>query len=73
MNAQFGAWKGGLRQAATPDCMGDIARKLTSEDISAAGAWLASRPLPAAGAAAAKPAAASALKLPLRCGSAGAP
>ena len=69
MNAQFGAWKGGLRKAATPDCMGDIARKLTSEDISAASAWLASRPLPAA--ATAKPAAA--LKLPLRCGSVGVP
>ena len=75
MNAQFGAWKGGLRQAASPDCMGDIARKLTSEDIGAAGAWLASRPWPAAAAAAAaKPAAAAdALKLPLRCGSAGVP
>ncbi len=46
LNAQFGAWRSGARQAAAPDCMAEISRKLTPEDISAVSAWLASRPIP---------------------------
>jgi len=63
--AQFGAWRTGQRQAASPDCMAEIAQRLTREDISAAAAWLASRPLPAN----AKPADRHPQPLPMRCGS----
>jgi len=41
--AQFGAWRSGLRRAAAPDCMGDIARKLSAEDVTAAATWLSSQ------------------------------
>ncbi|MFD2367314.1 c-type cytochrome [Pseudoduganella sp. GCM10020061] len=64
LNAQFGAWKTGTRKAAAPDCMAQIAARLTSEEISAASAWLASQPL----AADMRPAAAPTTKLPLPCG-----
>ncbi|MGV3655107.1 MAG: c-type cytochrome, partial [Noviherbaspirillum sp.] len=64
INAQFGAWKSGLRGAAAPDCMGQVAARLTAEEISAASAWLASQPLPASTA----PAPAGSVRLPLPCG-----
>ncbi|TFW09728.1 c-type cytochrome [Oxalobacteraceae bacterium OM1] len=64
INAQFGAWREGMRRAVAPDCMGDIARSLSLEEISAASAWLASQPAPA------DPAPAASIKLPLACGSA---
>lgn len=66
LNAQFGAWKNGTRRTASPDCMAQIAARLTVEDISAASAWLASQPVP--GNSDAMPA--SSEKLPLPCGSA---
>lgn len=65
LNAQFGAWKNGSRHAAAPDCMAQIAAKLTVEDISAASAWLASQPVPNDSA----PLAALPDKLPVSCGS----
>lgn len=46
LNGQFGAWRSGARRAAEPDCMGQIAGRMTVEDISAASAWLASQPVP---------------------------
>lgn len=46
LNAQFGAWKNGSRRAATPDCMAQIASRLSLEDISAAASWLAVQPVP---------------------------
>ena len=63
--AQFGAWRSGLRRAAAPDCMGDIAKRLSGEDVTAAAVWLSSQPVTGG------PAAADALpaKLPLACGS----
>lgn len=64
INAQFGAWKSGLRRAAAPDCMGEVAARLTAEEISAASAWLASQPLPARTA----PAPHGSVRLPLPCG-----
>lgn len=64
INAQFGAWKSGLRRAVAPDCMAQVAARLTVEDISAASAWLASHPLPASTA----PAAAGSVQPPLPCG-----
>lgn len=65
INAQFGAWREGRRRAAAPDCMHQLARQLTVEDISAASAYLASQPVPK------DPAPATSLPqpLPLACGS----
>ena len=65
LNAQFGAWRSGTRQAAAPDCMADISRKLTPDDIAALSAWLASQPVPDNIHAQPKTQA----KLPLHCGS----
>ncbi|WP_019140954.1 c-type cytochrome [Noviherbaspirillum massiliense] len=65
LNAQFGAWKSGARHAAAPDCMGQIATRLTLEDISAASTWLAAQPVPSDAA----PLAAASEKLPMECGS----
>ncbi len=47
LNAQLGAWRSGQRRAHAPDCMAQIARALTPEDLNAVTAWLASQPLPA--------------------------
>lgn len=66
LSAQFGAWKNGTRRTAAPDCMAQIAARLTVEDISAASAWLASQPVPDDS----SPEPASPVKLPLPCGSA---
>jgi len=63
---QFGNWRNGLRHAAAPDCMAELAQRLTPEDIGAVASWLAAQPVPAD----ARPAAAIARPLPLRCGSA---
>jgi cytochrome c553 len=62
--AQLGAWKAGLRVAAAPDCMHDIAQRLSGADIAAIAKWLGSQAVPA-GALQFQPSA----KLPLRCGS----
>lgn len=62
---QFGAWRSGQRKAAAPDCMAQITKQLTPDDIGAIANWLASRPLPFNP----KPAASIALPLPLECGS----
>ena len=44
--AQLGAWRTGQRRAAAPDCMADIARRLSPEDLFAVTAWLASETPP---------------------------
>jgi cytochrome c553 len=62
---QLGGWKTNLRKAAPPDCMADIARRLTDQDIAAVSAWLSSQPAPPNP----KPAAQVHLPLPLECGS----
>ena len=62
---QLGAWQTGQRRALAPDCMAEIARRLTPADISAVATWLAAQPVPGAAAAAGKPDA----QLGLRCGS----
>lgn len=64
LNGQLGAWKTGQRRAQAPDCMAQVARQLTPEDVSAISAWLAAQPVPAGGA----PATALPAPLPLRCG-----
>ncbi|HEY1042422.1 MAG TPA: cytochrome c4 [Telluria sp.] len=64
LNAQFGAWRNGARKAAAPDCMAQIAQKLTADEISAASAWLASQPV----ATDMRPAPPVAISLPIPCG-----
>jgi cytochrome c553 len=64
INSQFGAWREGTRRAAPPDCMGEIARQLTPEEVGAVSAWLSSQAMPANPAPSATP-----LKLPVACGS----
>lgn len=65
LKGQLGAWANGQRRAHAPDCMADIARALTPQDVSAVAAWLATRPVPVpARAAEALPA-----PLPQECGS----
>ncbi len=62
---QLGAWVNGQRRALVPDCMAQLARKMSGDDISALSTWLAQQPVPAGS----KPAPASAIALPMRCGS----
>jgi len=62
---EFGAWRNGQRHAASPDCMADIAQRLSADDVGALATWLAAQPVPAN----AKPAATIAQPLPMRCGS----
>lgn len=71
LNAQLGGWQTGQRRAHAPDCMADIARKLSPEDVNAVALWLAAQPVPdAAHAVAARPPRTPGqLPLPL-CGSA---
>ncbi|OYU46310.1 MAG: hypothetical protein CFE44_02800 [Burkholderiales bacterium PBB4] len=47
LNAQLGGWKTGQRKAHGPDCMADIARKLSESDSSAITHWLTAQPVPA--------------------------
>ena len=47
LNAQLGAWRGGQRQAHAPDCMAQIAKRLSSDDLNAVTHWLNAQPLPA--------------------------
>jgi len=65
LSGQFGAWKNGTRHAARPDCMAELAGRLSVDDISAVSAWLSLQPAPAD----ARPRAAAAKALPLECGS----
>jgi cytochrome c553 len=65
INAQFGAWKNKVRRAKAPDCMAEIANRLSTADIAAISSWLGARPLPDDP----TPATAIARPLPLACGS----
>jgi len=67
INAQFGAWKSKVRRAAAPDCMADIAARLSEADVAAVSGWLSKQ----APDDQARPGAANsiALPLPLACGS----
>ena len=65
INAQFGAWKNHVRRAHAPDCMAEIAARLSDADVAAVSGWLGTQvALPGA-----RPAAAISQPLPLRCGS----
>jgi cytochrome c553 len=45
--AQLGAWQTQQRRALAPDCMAQIAQRLTPADVGAVAAWLAAQPVPA--------------------------
>jgi len=45
--AQLGAWQTGQRQAAAPDCMAQVARRLSAQEVQAVAGWLAAQPVPA--------------------------
>lgn len=62
---QFGAWRNGQRKAAAPDCMGDIARRLSPQDVTAMATWLSAQPVRTG----AQPAGSLPGPLPLKCGS----
>lgn len=64
--AQFGAWRTGQRQAHSPDCMRDMANRLSPEDISAVATWLSAQALPTD----TRPAQRAAKPSPIQCGSA---
>jgi cytochrome c553 len=65
LNAQLGAWRSGERRAHAPDCMADVAKRLSSADIAAVVSWLAAQPVPSNSA----PAANLPRPIPLQCGS----
>ena len=62
---QIGAWRTKQRRAAEPDCMAEIASRMTGDDVAAAAAWLSTQPVPSGG----RPAGAPAARPPLTCGS----
>lgn len=63
--SQFGRWRTGQRKALAPDCMAQIANRLSPDDLGALATWLAAQPVPAN----AKPAATVDQPLPQDCGS----
>jgi cytochrome c553 len=63
---QLGGWQTDLRHAHAPDCMGQVAKALSSEDVGALASWLSAQPVPPN----AHPAPPAAKPMPLRCGSA---
>jgi cytochrome c553 len=46
LGAQLSAWTQGERSTVAPDCMADIAKRLTAEDAAAVTAWLAAQVVP---------------------------
>jgi cytochrome c553 len=47
LNAQLGAWQAGARRADAPDCMAEIAKRLSPDEVAAATSWLAAQRVPA--------------------------
>lgn len=43
---QLGAWRTGLRRATQPDCMAQVARRLTDQDVAAVALWIGAQPVP---------------------------
>lgn len=62
--AQIGGWRQGSRHADAPDCMAQVARALTAQEIVDLADWLAAQPVPDGG----QPAPAAPGPWPLRCG-----
>ncbi|CAM2180458.1 Cytochrome c domain-containing protein [Paraburkholderia sacchari] len=65
ISAQIGAWRSGSRHAKAPDCMHEIATRLTDDDVNSVAAWLSTQSAPQNPV----PAPAGSLKTPLACGS----
>lgn len=65
LGSQLGAWRTGQRHAQAPDCMAQIARRLTQAQVQALASWLAAQPVPGDGTAQASTPA----DPPLVCGS----
>jgi cytochrome c553 len=63
--AQFGAWRTGQRRAMAPDCMADIAKRLSRDEVSVMAKWLAAQTLPLG----TMPAPPATQPHPMRCGS----
>ncbi len=64
INAQFGAWRNQKRKAHTPDCMAEVANRLSESDVAAVSGWLAAQPADPN----ARPAASLPKPLPMECG-----
>lgn len=64
---QLGAWRTGQRHAKAPDCMADIAKRLTPEEIGTVARWLSAQTLRTG--TGTKPDAGVGQPLPIRCGS----
>lgn len=62
--AQLGSWRSGARRAAAPDCMGQIAERLSTEQIGAIAAWIGSQTADNL----ARPADHASEPLPMECG-----
>lgn len=62
--AQLASWKSGIRQAHAPDCMAQIAQRMSADDIQSVAHWLSSQAVAQGG----KPAAHLDKALPIRCG-----
>lgn len=43
LSSQLGAWRTGQRRAHAPDCMADIAKRLSLDEITAVATWLAAQ------------------------------
>ncbi|MDY0743920.1 c-type cytochrome [Paucibacter sp. R3-3] len=66
LGGQLGAWQTHIRATRKPDCMADIANRLSPADVAAVSGWLAQQPLPAD----TRPAPVPSEPLPVECGSA---
>jgi cytochrome c553 len=47
LSSQLGAWLTSDRHAPAPDCMAEVGRQLTADDINAVTSWLVMQPVPA--------------------------
>jgi cytochrome c553 len=65
ISAQLEAWRAGTRHAKAPDCMSEIASRLSEAQITQVAAWLAAQSAPAQPV----PAPERSWKTPLQCGS----
>jgi len=63
--AQLVSWRVGTRHALSPDCMREVASRLSETQIREVAAWLAAQPIPAP----AEPAIAGSWKTAIPCGS----
>jgi len=64
INAQFGAWRNQKRKAHAPDCMAEVANRLSESDVAAVSGWLAVQQADPN----ARPAASLPKPLPMECG-----